>query len=216
MDWTRHAWLLFATPMLLRLACLVSRVRAGLRTTVLLANVVAFTFGMVVNHLVAAEAGPVDPGKITGCWHVRVKGTATEAGRNFEITRVTETYRVEGQDAQGLELHGSFEPSPGGWFGYLGLLILQAPRPHFDGYGPDYPQVAKHPTFSLAPAEASFIIGPTMAPGLMRTFALFDSEVARGMTIGSAEYLYRCGPAALSAPAWLGPESLAPDPPSSP
>jgi hypothetical protein len=111
--------------------------RQRLRATALLANVfaLAFTSGWGLNHLVAAEPGGVDFDKITGCWHVWVNGSNREAGRNFEITRVTESYRVEGHDVQGLELQGNFEPSTGGWFGYLGVLVLQAPQPRFDGYG---------------------------------------------------------------------------------
>jgi hypothetical protein len=192
--------------------------RPRLRATALLANVfaLAFTSGWGLNHLVAAEPGGIDFDKITGCWHVWVNGSDREAGRNFEITRVTESYRVEGHDVQGLELQGNFEPSTGGWFGYLGVLVLLAPQPRFDGYGLDYAKMAKHPTFSLTPGEAFFSIGPTMSPGVVRTFAVFDSEMARGMAIGAADRLYRCGPAALLAPAWDGPDRLPPDPPSSP
>ncbi len=176
----------------------------------------------------AAEPSRVDSAKSTGCWHVWITGAPKEKGRDLQITRLTNDYRVEGQDARGIPLLGHFEPATISWFGYLGMLILHAPTDRLGGYGTDTPSPAgaqyttfRHPAYSLEPSESFPAMGPSLAPGIMRTFAVFDGPEAsaqegRGMTIGAAHWLYRCGAVKILAPEYQGPEPFASDPPSAP
>ncbi len=165
----------------------------------------------------AAEPLRVDPAKISGCWRVWVKGTDRERRRTFEITKLTADNLVEGQDTHGRTVSGHFEPADRPWFGYLGTLVLYMPTERLAGYGPDAPERSfRHPVFSLEPSEMFFPIGPTMAPGTIRPFAMYDAEMGKGLTIGTADRLYRCEPEKMRLPIYEGPEPMGADPPQGP
>ena len=176
----------------------------------------------------AAEPARVEAAKITGCWRVWPKGAAKEKDRIFEITRLTDDSGVEGRDARGIELRGRFEPAETSWFGLLGVLVLHSPTERLGGYGTDTPSPAgaertkfRHPAYSLEPSESFLSFGPSMAPGVVRTFAMFEVEggrtqEGRGTTIGAAYWLYRCDAIKILAPEDEGPVPFLPDPPSAP
>jgi hypothetical protein len=165
----------------------------------------------------AAEPPRADPAKITGCWRVWVKGTDKERRRTFEITKLTDGNLVEGLDTHGRTVSGHFEPADRPWFGYLGTLVLYMPTEPLGGYGSDVPERSfRHPVFSLEPAEMFFPSGPTMAPGTIRPFAMYDAETGRGLTIGTADRLYRCEPEKMGLPVYEGPEPMGADPPQGP